>query len=216
MRIRLVPARSALAVVGSGATCLLIMLLLGIPVATTGWAAAAGLLLFTIAMIADYRVSRRAWSLSAPSMTRVVPAALAVGVRREVVLHIEGAGSIPWQVALYDHCDPSLLTVGLPTTLEIGAGKRVSYTYQVTPTRRGEVSFAPADIRVRSRFGLCELLEKLGDAGTRRVYPDFAQVARYAWLAGDKRLAEIGIKTFQRRGRGTDFQQLAEYRIGDP
>jgi uncharacterized protein (DUF58 family) len=78
------------------------------------------------------------------------------------------------------------------------------------------VSFAPADVRVRSRFGLCELLEKLGAAGTRRVYPDFAQVARYAWLAGDRRLAEIGIKTFQRRGTGTDFQQLAEYRLGDP
>jgi len=192
------------------------MLLLGVSVVATGWTGAAGLLLLAIAMVADYRVTRHAWSLSAPGMTRVVPAALAVGVRREVVLHIDAAGSTPWQVALHDHSDPSLLTEGLPTTLEIGAGKRVSYTYQVTPTRRGEVSFAPADVRVRSRFGLCELLEKLGDEGTRRVYPDFAQVARYAWLAGDKRLAEIGIKTFQRRGRGTDFQQLAEYRIGDP
>jgi uncharacterized protein (DUF58 family) len=47
------------------------------------------------------------------------------------------------------------------------------------------------------------------------VYPDFAQVARYAWLAGDRRLAEIGIKTFQQRGEGTDFKQLSEYRTGD-
>jgi uncharacterized protein (DUF58 family) len=48
------------------------------------------------------------------------------------------------------------------------------------------------------------------------VYPDFAQVARYAWLAGDRRLSEIGIKTYQQRGEGTDFKQLAEYRVGDP
>jgi uncharacterized protein (DUF58 family) len=41
-------------------------------------------------------------------------------------------------------------------------------------------------------------------------------VARYAWLAGDRRLAEIGIKTYRRRGAGTEFQQLAEYRVGDP
>jgi uncharacterized protein (DUF58 family) len=40
-------------------------------------------------------------------------------------------------------------------------------------------------------------------------------VARYAWLAGDRRLAEIGIKTYRRRGEGTDFKQLAEYRVGD-
>ena len=216
MRIRLIPAVPTLAAVGAGAACLLVALILGVPVTLAAWAATVGLLLLTLAFIADYRLTRHAWTRAAPNMTRTLPAALAVGVRRDVVLHIDGLGPHPWQVAIYDHSDPSLRTEGLPTTLQVGAGKRVSYTYQVTPTRRGEVSFAPADVRVRSRFGLCELLEKLGDAGARRVYPDFAQVARYAWLAGDRRLAEIGIKTFQRRGAGTDFKQLAEYRVGDP
>jgi uncharacterized protein (DUF58 family) len=216
MRIGLIPAAPALAAVGTGAACSLVALLLGTSLTVTAWAAAAWLLLVTVVFVADYRLTRQAWSQAALSMTRVVPAALAVGVRREVVLHIAGTGSLTWQIALYDHSDPSLQTEGLPTRLSIAAGKRVSYTYHVTPTRRGEVSFAAADLRVRSRFGLCELLEKLGDASTRRVYPDFAQVARYAWLAGDRRLAEIGIKTFQRRGSGTDFQQLAEYRVGDP
>jgi uncharacterized protein (DUF58 family) len=149
-------------------------------------------------------------------MTRVVPAALAVGVPRDIALIIEGDGALSWNIAIYDHSDPSLRTQGLPATLVIGGGKRVTFTYRVTPSHRGEVSFAAADVRVRSRLGLCELLETLGDAGKRRVYPDFAQVARYAWLAGDRRLAEIGIKTFQRRGAGTDFRQLAEYRVGDP
>jgi len=64
-------------------------------------------------------------------------------------------------------------------------------------------------------LGLCELLERVGANEIRRVYPDFAQVARYAWLAGNRRLQEIGIKTYQLRGHGTDFKQLSEYRIGD-
>jgi uncharacterized protein (DUF58 family) len=71
-------------------------------------------------------------------------------------------------------------------------------------------------LRLRSRWGLWELIELLGADEVRRVYPDFAQVARYAWLAGDRRLQEIGIKTYQQRGKGTDFNQLAEYRYGDP
>jgi len=71
------------------------------------------------------------------------------------------------------------------------------------------------DVRVRSRWGLCELRERLGPTESRRVYPDFGQVARYAWLAGDRRLQEIGIKTYQQRGSGTDFKQLSEYRVGD-
>ena len=41
------------------------------------------------------------------------------------------------------------------------------------------------------------------------------EIARYAWLAGDRRLQEIGIKTFVQRGEGTDFKQLSEYRYGD-
>jgi uncharacterized protein (DUF58 family) len=70
-------------------------------------------------------------------------------------------------------------------------------------------------VKVRSRFGLCELMVSVGSTERRRVYPDFAQIARYAWLAGDRRLQEIGIKTFQQRGEGTDFKQLSEYRYGD-
>jgi len=87
--------------------------------------------------------------------------------------------------------------------------------YTVVPSRRGDVTFAPADVRVRSRLGLWELVVRIGTAETRRVYPDFAQVQRYAWLAGDRRLQEIGIKTYQQRGEGTDFKELSEYRVGD-
>jgi uncharacterized protein (DUF58 family) len=86
----------------------------------------------------------------------------------------------------------------------------------VQPTVRGEVRFEPADLRIRSRWGLCELLDRIDPTDVRRVYPDFAQVARYAWLAGDHRLQEIGIKTYQLRGSGTDFKELSEYRAGAP
>ncbi len=57
-----------------------------------------------------------------------------------------------------------------------------------------------------------------GSASARRArcFRTSRQIARYAWLAGDRRLQEIGIKTFQQRGEGTDFKQLSEYRYGDP
>lgn len=216
MRIRVIPARPMLTAIGASAVCLLVALVVGIPVATAGWAAAAWIALLATAATVDYSISRQAWRQASPRMTRIVPAALAVGVKRDIALVIEGTGAQRWSIALYDHSDPSLLTEGMPRTLAIGGGKSVTCSYQVTPSRRGEVVFEPADVRVRSRWGLCELLEKLGQGATRRVYPDFAQVARYAWLAGDRRLAEIGIKTYHRRGAGTDFHQLAEYRVGDP
>jgi len=216
MRVRVIPAPAALIAVLAGAALLLAALIIGVPVATAAWAACAWMLFLAFAALTDYRLTRQAWLQATPQMTRHLPASLAVGVKCDVALSIDGTGDDTWKVELFDHSDPSLQTQGLPATLTVGGGKRVTYTYRATPTRRGEVAFAAADLRVRSRYGLCQLLEKLGQAEVRRVYPDFAQVARYAWLAGDRRLAEIGIKTYRRRGAGTDFQQLAEYRVGDP
>jgi len=75
--------------------------------------------------------------------------------------------------------------------------------------------FAPAELRLATPWRLFELRRHAGKAERLRVYPNFAEVARYAWLAGDRRLSEIGIKTYAQRGEGTDFKELAEYRPGD-
>jgi uncharacterized protein (DUF58 family) len=168
-----------------------------------------------VATVCDYAITRRAWRRATPAMTRHLPAAFAIGARRQIGITIDNTGDSAWTCELYDHVDPTLETEGLPLQLTVPANMRLDASYTVTPTGRGEVVLAPAHVRVRSRWGLCELLERVGTVERRRVYPDFAQVARYAWLAGDRRLQEIGIKTYQLRGQGTDFKQLSEYRLGD-
>ncbi|MGE5730511.1 MAG: DUF58 domain-containing protein, partial [Gemmatimonas sp.] len=179
-------------------------------------AVTAAVLLSLIALSAvDFGLSRRSWRRSNVRLVRRLPPAFAIGVERSVHVVIEVGDGFDWQAEVYDHVDPSLVVAGLPASVTLPAGKRVEVEYRVTPTRRGEVAFAPAELRVGSCFGLLELDVRAGETEVRRVYPDFAQIARYAWLAGDRRLQEIGIKTYQRRGEGTDFKQLAEYRYGD-
>jgi uncharacterized protein (DUF58 family) len=223
-RLRIIPGRTAILALAVSAVATLAALLIGVSVMIASLATAIVLIALIAIVAIDAVTSRQAWERSAPKMTRRLPPAFANGTRKMVQLAIDtdnSTGAIAWQCALYDHVDPSLKTEGLPITLRIGGGTpgptltRVETGYTVIPTRRGEVTFAPADVRVRSRWGFCELLERLGETDTRRVYPDFAQVSRYAWLAGDRRLQEIGIKTYQLRGQGTDFKQLSEYRVGD-
>lgn len=214
--MRLIPGRTAIVALAVAAVIVLGALLLGVPVTAAMSMATAGLLALLVIAASDYVASLRAWRRSSPTMTRRLPAAFAIGVKRSVQISIETEGTRAWRCALHDHTDSSLLAEGMPIRLTLPGGKRVETTYTVIPSKRGEVTFAPADIRVRSRWGLCELVERLGTTDVRRVYPDFAQVARYAWLSGDRRLQEIGIKTYQLRGQGTDFKQLSEYRIGDP
>ena len=213
---RLIPGRTGIHTLAAGATAMLVALLLGVSV-TIATSIAIALLLGVVAITAlDYALSLRAWRQSSPVMTRGLPAAFAIAVKRPVHLAIDIEGNTTWHCELHDHADPTLLTEGLPVKLTLSAMTRTETTYTVVPTLRGEVTFAPADVRVQSRWGFCELLERIGSTEMRRVYPDFAQVARYAWLAGDRRLQEIGIKTYQLRGQGTDFKQLSEYRAGYP
>jgi uncharacterized protein (DUF58 family) len=214
--MRLIPGKRLLLALAAGAAAALIALLAGVGVWVVAPFSAAWLLFLAAVASADYVISRRAWQQSVVRMTRGLPAAFALGARRPVSLSFEVAGPYDWQGQVYDHVDPSFNSVGLPAALSLLAGKRVEIAYEVTPTRRGEAKFSAAQLRLRSQWGWCELCERLGSDEVRRVYPDFAQIARYAWLAGDRRLQEIGIKTYQQRGEGTDFKQLAEYRYGDP
>jgi uncharacterized protein (DUF58 family) len=214
--LRAIPSRRAIAMLAAVAAALLVTLLARVSLTIVSRAALAASAVLLAAAGWDYVFSRRAWRRSSAAMTRRLPSAFAIAVKRPVQLAIEATGADTWRAELHDHADATLLTDGLPRSLTLAGGTRTEFTYTVNPTTRGQVAFAPADIRIRSRWGFWELLDRIGAAETRRVYPDFAQVARYAWLAGDRRLQEIGIKTYQLRGGGTDFKELSEYRAGEP
>ena len=203
MQLRVIPGRTAVRALAAAAAGVLVALLMGVSVTATSWAAVAWMVALLVAVFCDYAISIRAWRRACPRMTRALPAAFAIAAKRPVQVGIELEGADTWRFDVYDHADASFLTQESPRSplrLSLRGGARLETTYMVTPTRRGEVTFEPADVRVRSRWGLCELLERLGTTDVRRVYPDFAQVARYAWLAGDRRLQEIGVKTYHQRG----------------
>jgi uncharacterized protein (DUF58 family) len=216
MRLRVVPSRLTVTLFAVAAIASASALFAGARLELVGALGAALAGTIVALGLTDFLVTRRAWRASEVRMTRSLPSAFAIGVRRQVHLQFANGGPHRWHCAVFDTVDSSLLVQGLPAECHLLPDKLLDIAYEVTPTRRGELAFEAADLRVRSRLRLLELLERVGGEDSRRSYPDFAQVARYAWLAGDRRLQEIGIKTYQRRGEGTDFKQLAEYRYGDP
>lgn len=200
----------------AGAAAAVLARLAGAPLEPVARLSMALLLLLAAVAVIDLLHTRHLWRQSQPRMTRRLPAALAIAVRRPIQVSIGVESRHDWRIRFHDQADPALHTDALPATLQLHAGKAVEFEYAVTPMRRGEMHFRPADLRVRSRLGLWELCERLGATQVLRCYPDFAQVARYAWLAGSRRLQEIGVKSWHRRGEGTDFRQLSEYQHGDP
>ena len=151
----------------------------------------------------------------APTVVRRAPSAFALGVASRVVLRIENEGDEARDCTIFDEADPSLLLQNMPQRVLVPPRSAVDLTYSVTPTRRGPVNFGGTQLRWRSVGGSADVQQTLGHPAQARVYPNFAAVAGYAWLAGDRRLTEIGIKQFARRGLGTDFRQLRDYTPGD-
>jgi uncharacterized protein (DUF58 family) len=187
----------------------------GAPLPALAAAAGAAAALLLAATAVDLWRARRAWQRQPLQLNRRLPAALALGVPREVVLELDNPGPRAWQLDLHDHPDGRLGHEGLPLTLKIAPATQLRARYRLVPHQRGAMQFAPAELRLNTPWGLAQLRRRAGGEALLRVYPDFAQVARYAWLAGDRRLVEMGIKSYTQRGEGTDFKELAEYRPGD-
>ncbi len=216
MRPSLIPSRAALLAAGALPLAAALALLAQAPAASVAAAAAAALVLGGAWVAGDLWLSLRAWRAGPLRVEHRWPEALALGVRRALTVTVVNEGRTPWRIELFDDVDPSLQFEGLPRPVQVPAGRRVEVGYWVVPGRRGQVRFGATQMRVRSLGGSFELRRLAGAGHQVRVYPNFAAVARYAWLSGDRRLTQIGIKTYARRGAGTDFKQLTEYRQGDP
>jgi uncharacterized protein (DUF58 family) len=213
--LRVLPSRGLIAGLALAVALALAALLLGVPVAAVGAGLAVAAAALGLALTVDLIHSARAWRKGPLACRRELPAALALGVPAHVKLVFTNPDGAHWRARVFDHADATLTLAGLPLEVAVGPGERVTASYAVTPRQRGELHFAQTQLRVASRLRLLELKRMVGAAQSVRAYPNFAAVARYAWLAGDRRLTEIGIKTFTQRGEGTDFKELTEYRPGE-
>ncbi|MDP9607094.1 UNVERIFIED_ORG: uncharacterized protein (DUF58 family) [Variovorax paradoxus] len=210
-----IPARAAVLALAGLSAAASVALLLGAPLAYV--AAVAGVLLALGFVLAGFDLwsSLRAWRAAPLRIERNLPGAFSLGVPTVLTLTLVNEGPQAWQVSVFDELDTHFAFEGLPQAHAVPALSRVALRYTATATQRGVAQFGATQLRWRTRLGCFELRQTLGEPRRLRVYPNFAALARYAWLSGDRRLAQIGIKTYAQRGLGTDFRQLADYKTGD-
>ncbi|WP_431256906.1 DUF58 domain-containing protein [Roseateles chitinivorans] len=210
------PTRASIAVLAGLAVAAAVALAAGAPLAVVAPSGGALLGLFLLIAGVDLWRSLRLWRHSGVRIERRLPAAFAIGASTELKLDLVNASELAWRVKVFDELDPIFDFDGLPRTLALAAQSRSRVSFRVTARQRGVARLGRTQLLWRSRAGCFEVRERVGEASDLRVYPNFAALARYGWLSGDRRLAQIGIKTFIQRGQGTDFRQLAEYKRGDP
>jgi len=210
-----IPARApVLALAGLGVVAT-VALLLGVPVDYVAVVAGVLLALGFVLAGADLWQSLRLWRAAPLRIERNLPGAFSLGVPTVLTLTLVNEGAQAWRVSVFDELDTHFAFEGLPQEHVVPALSRVAIRYTATATQRGVAQFGATQLRWRTRLGCFEVRQTLGEPRRLRVYPNFAALARYAWLSGDRRLAQIGIKTYAQRGLGTDFRQLADYKTGD-
>ncbi len=211
----MLPTRATIAWLLAATIVAACALLLGAPPHDVDMAAGIVVVAGLLVAMVDIAMTRRDWNMAPLRWQRELPPALAVGVERTLGGSLVNDGGRAWRVALFEGVDETFVVGGLPASALAPGRSSTSLQYRARPTRRGTARFTDAEVRVRSVLGLFEMRRRLGGPASLRVFPNFAAVAGYAWLAGDRRLSEIGIKSYPMRGSGTDFKQLADYRPGD-
>lgn len=150
-----------------------------------------------------------------PTVERIPPSSLAVGVPNEVQLRVKNSTGRPLQVDVFDHHPATCPPTNLPQRVNVPVDGWSQLSYEVTPHRRGQALFARTALLVSGQLGLVRRHALVGAEQTVRVYPNFKEVVRFALLALADRVGQMGIRTRRRRGEGLEFEQLREYREGD-
>ena len=141
---------------------------------------------------------------------------LALGVRTKAQLRVMNASGSAKTLLVQESHPASVQIEQLPRKVRVPAHGFAEVGYALRTTERGELQFGLLDYRQASLLGFWWRHAKSGSAQAVRVYPNFRAVARYALLATSNRVSELGIRKKRRRGEGTEFHQLREYRVGDP
>mgnify|MGYP005850063777 CR=1 FL=1 len=173
----------------------------------------AGLLVAAGAALDAYRGVRIVPGLR---VRRRLPERWPVDSPVDVVLEID-APALDKSLALrvHDLHTPRVRACRLPLTCRLAPGHRQRLRWRATATRRGALELSGVDVAWPSPIGLWWRQQRLECRDRARVYPNFNLVVQYGRLAGDRHLERMGIHLQRRRGSGSDFDQLRDYREGD-
>jgi uncharacterized protein (DUF58 family) len=95
-----------------------------------------------------------------------------------------------------------------------GKGQALATT-TIRPTRRGRFEVNELVVRVTGPVGLVARQRARDLPGLIRVYPPFASRKEAELRIDRARILEVGLRSAQGRGGGTEFDQLREYSVDD-
>lgn len=171
----------------------------------------AGAAIAVLLLIDGWRLQR----MPSPGVQREVAPVMPLGPEARVGLRLHGSAGHTQKLRLHDLHPGGWAVRGMPRTLTLPTGSDVVLDYAVTPDARGQFNFDGCQVQLRSPWQCWSSRRLLGEPSTVRVYPNFASLAELAGLSVELASRSVGARLQRRRGEGTEFQELRDYRVGD-
>jgi uncharacterized protein (DUF58 family) len=202
-----------LVAVAAAASVLVLLLPLEVP---GGLIAVDGALL--LVALADWLLATQPAELA---VERELPGIVPLGAEARIVwtvAHRRGArrrGGRPLRVRLADELAPSLGAVTRRTRVVLAPWGRASAATTIRPRRRGRFTPTEVVVRVDGPLGLVARQGRRRLEGVLRVYPPFHSRDEAELRINKARILEVGLRSAQGRGGGTEFDSLREYGVDD-
>ncbi|MCU0268766.1 MAG: DUF58 domain-containing protein [Acidimicrobiales bacterium] len=144
-------------------------------------------------------------------VARQAPEVLALGARGTFAWRVTNPTGRPLTVAVADELAPSLRAGTRRVRVRVPAAATAEARTDVRPARRGRFEIGDLVVRVEGPLGLAARQRTLRRSHVLRVYPPFRSRNEAELRINKARILEVGLRSAQGRGGGTEFDQLREY-----
>ncbi len=159
------------------------------------------------------------WALAARpgviQLVRRMPEVIPLGRRDELTWEITNPTGRAQRVAFADELAPSLHPRTRRTRLTVPANGVAEVTTTIEPSRRGRFEPTALTVRVEGPLGLAARQQTRRHRDVLRVYPPFKSRDEAELRINKARILEVGLRSAQGLGGGTEFDQLREYSVDD-
>ncbi len=149
------------------------------------------------------------------SVERSLPGVLSLGATADVEWTATNPLSRPLTVRLADQLAPSLGAATRRVRMKVPGKGRATATTSICPARRGRFEITDLTVRVDGPLGLAARQRTRALPWVLRVLPPFKSRDEAELRINRARILEVGLRSAQGRGGGTEFEQLREFSPDD-
>ncbi len=149
------------------------------------------------------------------SITRRWRSAAALSVPSTIELLLENLSRVPIFATIIDNIPPELRTEAPKLDLKCRARNEAVASYQIIPTRRGDIELGAVYVRYQTPMRLAERWATARVEQKVCVYPNLEEARQHSIYLVRSRQIEMEKRHTRIRGAGREFESLREYREGD-